>query len=173
MSSLKDSKEKFNEIYNLYIDKIYRFVFLKIGSQETAEDISSDVFTRFWLSLDRGEEIKNPQAFVYQIARNLVSDHYRQNKVKFVPVQNCQEIEDNRVNLEEEALSKSDFDRIKLALNKIKPEYQDLIIFHYLDELSVPEIAKIINKSEGNVRVALHRSLNALKKECKECNKTA
>ena len=170
MSDLKDSKKQFSQIYDKYIDRIYRFIFLKIGSQETAEDICSDVFTRFWLNLDRGEKIDNNQAFLYQIARNLVADHYRQNKVKFVPIQDCPEIPDNQPNLEEKALVKSDFDRIKLALNKIKPEYQDLIIFHYLDELSVAEIAKIMDKSEGNIRVMLHRGLNALKKGC---NKTA
>jgi len=161
-----DSKKEFSQIYDKCINKIYRFIYLKIGSQETAEDICSDVFTRFWLNLNRGEKIDNPQAFIFQIARNLVADHYRQNKVKFVPIQDCPEIEDSQPSLEEKALSKSDFDRIKMALNKIKPEYQDLIIFHYLDELSVPEIAKIMSKSEGNIRVILHRGLKALKNEC-------
>lgn len=171
MENLKDYKKNFTEIYDKYIDRIYRFIFLKIGSQETAEDICSDVFTKFWLNLEKGEKIDNNQAFLYQIARNLVANHYRQNnKVKFVAIQDCPEIEDNQASFEEKALLKSDFNKVKLALNKIKPEYQDLIIFHYLDELSVPEIAKILSKSEGNVRVTLHRSLNALKKEC---NKTA
>ena len=169
MENLNDSKKKFTQIYDQYINKIYRFIFLKIGTQETTEDICSDVFTQFWLRLNKGEKIDNAQAFIYQMARNSVADHYRRNKVKFVSLNDCPEIEGNESILEQ-AFLKSDFENIKSGLNKIKPEYQDLIIFRYLDELSVPEIAKIVNKSEGNVRVMLHRGLNALKKEC---NKTA
>jgi RNA polymerase sigma-70 factor (ECF subfamily) len=50
-------------------------------------------------------------------------------------------------------------------LTNLKDEYQDVIIYRYLDELSVPEIAKIMGKSEGTIRVLLHRALTALRKE--------
>jgi len=163
---MMDNQKKFSKIYDKYINKIYRFVFLKVDSQETAEDLSSEVFTRVWQSLDKGTNIENPQAFIYKIARNLITDHYRKNsKIKLVSIENCKEIEDNQPNLEEESLLKSDFNRVKLALNKIKPEYQDIIICHYLDDLSIPEIAKIMNKPKNNIRVTLHRGLKALKRE--------
>ena len=159
-----NNQEKFSQIYDQYIDKIYRFVFLKVSSQETAEDICSEAFTRVWQSMDKGTKIENTQAFIYQIARNLVTDHYRQNsKAKLVSIDNCKEIEDNQPNLEEKSLLKSDINNVKLALNNIKPEYQDIIVCHYLDDLSIPEIAEIMNKSEGTTRVMLHRALKALR----------
>ena len=51
------------------------------------------------------------------------------------------------------------------TLNNLKEDYQDVIIYRYLDELSVPEIAKIVQKSEDAVRVSLHRALKSLKNE--------
>ncbi len=159
-----NNQKKFSKIYDQYIDKIYRFVFLKVSSQETAEDICSEAFTRVWQSMDKGTKIENPQAFVYQIARNLITDHYRQNsKIKLVSIDNCKEIQDNQPNLEEKSLLMSDINEVKLALNNIKPEYQDIIICHYLDDLSIPEIAEIMNKSQGTTRVMLHRALKALR----------
>jgi len=159
-----DNQKKFSRIYDQYIDKIYRFVFLKVDSQETAEDLCSKAFTRLWQSLDKGTNIENPQAFIYQIARNLIADHYRQNsKIKLVSIENCKEIEDNKPNLQEKAMLDSDMNTVKLALNNIKPEYQDIITCHYLDDLSIPEIAEIMNKSEGTTRVMLHRALKALR----------
>lgn len=161
-----NNQKKFSEIYDQYIDKIYRFVFLKVDSQETTEDLCSEAFTRLWQSMDKGTKIENPQAFIYQIARNLIADHYRRNsKIKLVSVENCKEIEDNELNLQEKAVLDSDINTVKLALNNIKPEYQDVIICHYLDDLSIPEIAEIMNKPKNNIRVTLHRGLKALKRE--------
>ena len=95
----------------------------------------------------------------------MLSDHYRQNsKIKLVSSENI-EIEDKGPGLEEKAWLKSDIERIKLALNNIKPEYQDMIIHHYLDDLSVPEIAQMTGKTEGTVRVNIHRALKSLKRE--------
>ena len=163
---MDNSEEKFKKMYDQYIDKIYRFVFLKVSSQETAEDICSEAFTRVWQSLNKGNNIENPQAFAYQIARNLIADYYRQNsKLKFVSTENCKEIEDNQPNLEEKSLLMSDINSVKLALNNIKPEYQDVILCHYLDDLSVPELAKMMDKPQGTIRVMLHRGLKELKKE--------
>jgi RNA polymerase sigma-70 factor (ECF subfamily) len=53
-------------------------------------------------------------------------------------------------------------------LVKIKEEYQDVIIWYYVDELSVPEIAQIMDKSPGAVRVLIHRALKTLKDHLEE-----
>ena len=71
------NKEKFGSIYDQYIEKIYRFVYLKVNSQEIAEDISSKVFLRGWESYQKNSEIKNIGAFLYQIARLFISQSSR------------------------------------------------------------------------------------------------
>ena len=70
-------KEQYSKIYDQYINKIYRFVFLKVNSKEVAEDLTTEVFVRCWDKYRIGEEFENIQAFLYQVARNLVIDHYR------------------------------------------------------------------------------------------------
>ena len=173
-------RKEFSKIYDKYIDKIYRFVFLKVNSPEVAEDLTSETFLRGWMAF-RGQKtknngqraknseqrtkIENPPAFLYQIARNLVVDYYREKgKTQIVPAQDYRII-DPRINLEERANLNSDFEEVRRALSNLKEDYQDVIVYHYLDELSVPEIAKIVQKSEGTVRVLLHRALKSLKNE--------
>ncbi|PIU15604.1 RNA polymerase subunit sigma-70, partial [bacterium (Candidatus Gribaldobacteria) CG08_land_8_20_14_0_20_39_15] len=69
-------RKKFSKIYDQYINKIYRFIFLKVNSQEIAQDLTSETFLRGWESFkEKNEEIENIQAFLYRIARNLVTDH--------------------------------------------------------------------------------------------------
>ena len=141
----------------------YRFIFLKVSSQEIAEDLCSEVFTRGWESLKKGQKIENPQAFLYQIARNLVIDHYREKGRYKTVSADYVEMADPRLALEEKAFLNSDVDNIKLALSDINENYREIIVWRYLDELSVPEIAKMLDKSETAVRVTLHRALKSLK----------
>jgi len=159
-------RKKYSDIYDKYIDKIYRFVVLKVKSSEIAEDLTSEVFLRGWQSFKgKKGKIDNMQAFLYQIARNLLTDHYRQaGKARLVSVDYAP-MTDFSQNLEEKALLNSDLEQVKAALANIREEYREVIVWRYLDELQVPEIAKMLNKSEGNCRVLLHRALKALKNE--------
>ena len=156
-------RKTFSKIYDRYIDRIYRFIFLKVSSQEIAQDLTSETFLRGWESFKNGNKIENPQAFLYKIARNLVIDHYREKgKARIVSAEYVK-IPDPRTNLEEKALLESDLDDIRIALANLKEDYQNVVVWHYLDDLPIPEIAKMLDKSENTTRVLLHRALKSLK----------
>ena len=156
-------RKTFSKIYDRYIDRIYRFIFLKVSSQEIAQDLTSETFLRGWESFKNGNKIENPQAFLYKIARNLVIDHYREKgKARIVSAEYVK-IPDPRTNLEEKALLESDLDDIRIALANLKEDYQNVVVWRYLDDLPIPEIAKMLDKSEPAVRVELHRALKALR----------
>ena len=160
---MKNLRKIFSKIYDRYIDRIYRFIFLKVSSQEIAQDLTSETFLRGWESFKNGNKIENPQAFLYKIARNLVIDHYREKgKTRIVSAEYLK-IPDPRTNLEEKALLESDLDDIRIALANLKEDYQNVVVWHYLDDLPIPEIAKMLDKSENTTRVLLHRALKSLK----------
>ena len=160
---MANPRKIFSKIYDQYIDKIYRFVFFKVNSQEIAQDLTSETFLRGWESFKNGNKIENPQAFLYKIARNLVTDHYREKGKTQIVSAEYVKITDPRTNLEEKAILNSDLDTIRLALTSLKENYQNVIIWHYLDDLSISEIAKTLGKSEEATRVQLHRALKSLK----------
>jgi len=157
--------EQFSLIYDQYIDKIYRFVYLKVNSQEIAEDITSKVFTKGWEAFQNSkEEIKNPGAFLYQIARNAVVDHYREKgRAKVVSVDVSSEIVDPMENAYDKAILSTDINTIKKGIQKLKKEHQDIIIWHYLEDMPINNIAELLGKPAGTVRVMLHRGLKELK----------
>ncbi len=172
---MEDIKDNFSKIYDQYVTKIYRFIYLKVSSQEVAEDLSSEVFMRTWETYKKSTpssdgvpgrmtgQIRNIQAYLYQVARNIVADHYRTRKIQIVSVEETVELTDESDSLQDQALVSMEMDRIQKALATIQDDYQDLIIWRYLDELSVPEIAQITGKTEENIRVGIHRALQALK----------
>ncbi|MDD5638898.1 MAG: sigma-70 family RNA polymerase sigma factor [Candidatus Pacebacteria bacterium] len=168
---MSNLKKEFSKIYDKYINQIYRFVFLKVNSKEIAEDITSETFLKAWESY-KNNKIENVSAFLYQVARNLITDYYRQkSRTQFLPLDSVSIIDPSN-NLKEESQDKSDIEIIKSALSRLENEnYQNIIIWHYLNDLSIKEISKINNQSEGAVRVMLSRALKELKEIIENDNK--
>ncbi len=166
---MNNPRKAFSQIYDQCVEKIYRFIFLRVSSQEVAQDLCSETFLKGWQSFkENNKKIENPRAFLYQIARNLVIDHYREKGRTQIVSADYISIADPRADLEEETKVNSDLDTIKAVLVNLKDEYQEVVIWHYIDDLSITEIAKMLKKSEGTVRVTLHRALKAVRKEIEE-----
>ena len=161
----KKRKKEFSQLYDQHIDKIYRYVFLKVGAREAAEDISSEVFTKSWRKFKNGLEIKNASAYLYQVARAEIANHYRSTKkVQVVSTDNLP-VADNADNPEDIQIKQADIYNLRLRLRDLKEDYQDILIWRYVDGLSNEEIAKMQNKTEGAVRVTLHRAIAQLKEK--------
>ena len=159
--------DAFARLYDLYIEKIFRFVFFKVSTREEAEDISADVFLKAWKFIKESEEkIGNFKAFIYRIARNCVIDFYRGKSRTFEQLPDDQaqleEIRD-RKNLQEEIADKMEVAAIENHLEKLKEDYREIILLRHVEGFSINEIAKILEKKSGAVRVMLHRAMTALK----------
>src|SRR4030042_3523102 len=75
---MSNKRKEFSKIYDQYIKKIYRFIFVKVESQEATQDLCSETFLKCWeYYKDNSDRIENISAFIYRVARNLVTDHYR------------------------------------------------------------------------------------------------
>ncbi len=165
--------KKFSQIYDKNLNSIYRFIYFKVNSEELAQDLCSETFVKAWQAFNRDnqyfrKEIKNPRAFLYQIARNLVIDYYKQkDRTRTLPLEETV-LTDENLNLEKKIELDSDVRNVMFALKDLRQEQQDIIIWHYIEGLSCREIAKIINKSYGATRVMLHRSLASLKDRVEE-----
>ena len=170
--SNNNPKEEFSKIYDRYIDSIYRFIFIKVSSAQIAEDICSETFVRGWqVFLKKRGRIKNFRAFLYRIAHNLIVDFYRKNgKIDIVSVDDKNILSDPKLTADHEAFLNSDIEELRKAISLLKDNYQNVIIWHYLDEMSIPEIAKLLHKREGTVRVMLSRALKALKSQLNHRN---
>lgn len=166
---MANPRKEFSKLYNKHIEKIFRFIYLKVNSEEIAQDLCSETFLKGWLAFkEKSQEIKNPSAFLYQIARNLITDHYREKgRTQLVSVENNPIIDPNP-GIEEKIVLSSDIEQVRKGLTNLKDDYQNIIIWRYLDDFSMKEIAKMLDRSEQACRVLLHRALQALKNELKE-----
>lgn len=160
--------EAFGKIYDAYASRIYRFLYFKVPTVEEAQDLTSETFLRLWQYLQEGKPVKNLGALAYQIARNLAIDFYRARADRAtasadVPLE---DIADSRGLRAIE--SQLEIGTILRALRLLKDEYREAIILRYVDELSPAEIATVLGKSNGNVRVIIHRAVESLRMVLKD-----
>lgn len=167
---LKDKdKEAFIKTYELYVDHIYRFIYFKVSNAEEAEDLTSQVFLKVWDYVQNRQvvEHKNLKALLYKSARNLVIDHYRSLKtrqnVSFENELGEQDVVDKSQDIHRQAEIVSEMDNIEKMMLELKDEYKEIIILRFINELEISEIAQILNKNKGNVRVLIHRAIKALR----------
>lgn len=75
------NKEQFRHIFDSYFDSIRSYVYYRISSEETAEDIAQDVFMQLWERRERFE-LTNVKALLYKMASDRVVSHYRRQDVR-------------------------------------------------------------------------------------------
>ena len=163
-SAAQGDKKSFGKLYERYLDEIYRYVFIRVGNQQSAEDITEETFIKTWESLSRiyrGDgKIDNLRAWLYRIAKNLVVDYYRKNKSENIVVL---DIAENLQSPEEIVIEQEESTWIVSALQKMKPDFQQIIILRLINDMSHKEIASIVGISEGHSRILLYRALKKLK----------
>ena len=161
--------EAFGQLYDAYMERIYRFVYFRVEDQQTAEDITSQVFLKAWSNLDRFSFNRTPYlAWLYTIAHNAVIDHYRTRKVTTAldDVQLSQpdhsEAVENDIDLTAEMQS------VKTALQALTDDQQKVLTLKFIEGMSNNEIAHQLGKREGAIRALQMRGLQALAKQLEE-----
>lgn len=167
-------REAFAEVYDFYVIRIFRFIYLKTSSKETAEDLTSEVFLKCWAHVKKRKESGEKEivkgnklkSLLYKIARNLVIDFYKKKKIPTVEIdENLKDkLKDKKQDILAEVNAKQEIESLMKALSKLKGEYREIIILRHVEDLSIKEIAEITGKSGGSVRVQLHRGVKALEK---------
>ncbi|MFA6429329.1 MAG: RNA polymerase sigma factor [Patescibacteria group bacterium] len=169
----KRDPEAFAKLYDRYVVAIYRFVFLKVSSREKAEDLTSDTFLKTWEYLQKDVEIKNIRALFYQVARRTVIDHYRHDSIQrtseeVVTFSEAHTSSDNERVFSDQARERQKIEASAEAsllldrLSGLKEDFQDVLMLRLVNGLSFSDIAVVLEKTPGNVRVIYHRAMKAL-----------
>lgn len=163
----KKDPEAFGAVYDAYVKQIYRFIYFKVSSAETAEDLTSEAFLKAWQYLKEKRDVTNLQALLYSVARTVVIDHYRATNCVPGTVSLDETVSDENAEVASEKFlkdmeTKFDTTLVLEKLRGLKDEYRDVVIMRYLDEMSTGEIAAVLGKNASNVRVILHRATKAL-----------
>ena len=163
--AIRGRASAFGSLYDYYQPKIFRFVLIKVGRREEAEDLTHEVFLSAWKNIEAYKNLGFPfSSWLYKIARNQIADHYRttKNEVRLENIDPEYFVAPASVQID--LGEKMEMEKVRLAIAKLKPEYQDVIIMRFVEDVPIKETAAALDKSEGAIKLLQHRAIKELKK---------
>lgn len=162
-------KQAYGVLYERYLDNIYRYVLLKVGIASIAEDLTEETFIRTWEYLPRLSRkdgmINHLKAFLYRTASNLVIDFYRKKKPDNLDPEEIIEVRESPEQIFER---QEEIRKLSRIIQKMRPDYQKIIILRFVNQLSHQETASLLQITEAHSRVLQFRALKRLKSLMKE-----
>jgi|WetSurMetagenome_2_1015567.scaffolds.fasta_scaffold00658_9 RNA polymerase sigma factor (sigma-70 family) len=157
--------DKMGLLYERYNRQLFRFIFNMTRQKELSEDMVQNIFIRMLKYPDGFKGFGEFKTWMYHIARNVVYDHFR--KVKRTPSHSDLSAIEERIDGEQatdaQLEKEQELRMLEKAMSKLSDENRELLILCRYQELKYIEIARILNTTEGAIKVRVHRALNQLK----------
>jgi len=173
VQAAKADPARFDALYRRYLARVYSYAYYELGDHHAAEDATEATFVAALTNLDRFEERARPadgegastfRVWLFQIARNEVGAERRRARRR--PTEPIGEtVISDPLNVEEEAVRRDQARQAWRAVGRLPGERRQAMVLRFVDELSTAEIAGVLGKSEGNVRVLIHRALRSVARE--------
>ena len=156
----------FSALHDCHYQAVYNYVYFRVSEQAVAEDITAEVFTRMVKRLDRYRRKKKTiLPWLYTIARNLVTDHYRKEArtPEQVPIEDLS-IPANVKTPEHHIAALMSMDCLKQALKKLTEIQQQVIIGKFIEDRTNEEVAALTKRTTGAIKSLQHRALASLRR---------
>ncbi len=163
----KKNPQEFGAIYERYVQKIFNYVYYRIGNEPDAQDLTARVFLRAMNHLPAYKERGLPfSAWLYRIAHNLVANWHRDGQRRQTLPLNTQISADSDTAQPDQVTESNEQTAMLLKVIRTLPsDRQEMLILKFVERLPNAEIARMMRRSEGAVKSLYHRTLLALRKE--------
>jgi RNA polymerase sigma-70 factor, ECF subfamily len=160
--AMLESEDEFAEMYQSYQQPIYRFLFWRTRDEATSDDLTSSVFEKAWrarASFHGG----SVQAWLYRIARNTLTDHWRRKQA--LPLENAEQLaNEDTVSVAEQLDTDQAVAELRVALRQLPSDMRRLVELRFIEGLSAKQVGERLGMTEGNVRVVQYRALKRMRK---------
>ncbi len=162
INAARHDPQAFGQLYQRYLDRIYRYAYRRTGRAALAEDITAATFETALRKLSGYQPSGGGfAAWLYTIARHQIIAHYRKEKL-LAPLKG---LTSNLPDPEEKLLAASDRQDLHQAVQHLSQADQDILTLRFFEDFSSAEVADILGISRQNVYLRLHRALKRLESE--------
>lgn len=155
-------RDAFARLYDRFVDKIYRYVYFKVGSRTEAEDLTAQAFLKAWEAIGAYQYTERPfAAWLYRIAHNLVVDHFRTRR-DVSSLEDLPPMEERQQDLDDIISQRLTADVLRRAMTRLTLEQQQVLVLRFLEGYSTEQVAHLMGKNPGAVRTLQHRALVGL-----------
>ena len=165
--SLADA-EAFGILYDRYCDRVYRFVLRRLSDRAAAEDVTTEVFIKAMRALDSYRPQTAPfSSWLFRIATNATTDYVRGRRLT-EPLEEALDVADRAEAIDDQVARRVDADRVWAAVDRLTDAQRVAVTLRLAHDLSIGEIARRLNRSEGAVKLLLNRGLAAARVHLQE-----
>ena len=165
---------RFDALYRKYLAQVYSYAHYELGNHHDAEDATARTFLLALTALPRFEERARPsdgqgastfRVWLFQIARNVVANARRaRRRHPEAPLEAASSATDS-FDIEDRASRRDEVASAWRAVSRLPDDRRRALVLRFVDEMSTAEIAGILGRSEGAVRVLIHRGLRAVARD--------
>jgi len=168
---MKDIEGIFREAFERHSDELFRHASLRLSDRDRALELTQECFLRALGYAQRGEEIREMRPFLFRTLRHLIIDEYRKSKSFSLDAMVGDDeggqidalLPRDDTNTLEAAMDRFDSARAVEAIRELPDLYREVLTMRYVNDLTIPEIAELIEESQNVVSVRLHRGLKRLR----------
>jgi RNA polymerase sigma-70 factor, ECF subfamily len=163
----KAEPEAFGILYERYVERVYAYIYHRVGNVQDTEDLTARTFYRALDKLDSYEDRGLPfSAWLFRIAHNLVANWHRdRGRRRFLSLDRLWSHSREGDTPDEQVEQAETQEALWDAINRLPAERRDLLLYKFSSRLSNLEIGQMMNKSEGAIKSLYFRTLAALRKD--------
>ena len=165
---------RFEALYRKYLAQVYSFAYYELRDHHEAEDATERTFMAALANLRRFEERARPadgdgastfRVWLFQIARNAVAERRRTLRRRPEATLDAAAAIAAPIDIEGDAADHDDAAAAWRAVDRLPGDRRRALVLRFVDEMSTAEIAGVLGRSEGAVRVLVHRALRSLARD--------
>jgi len=164
VAEAKTNPAAFAGLYEHFVQPVYRYLYSRVGSLHDAEDLTSQTFMAAFEGLPRYRERGHFAAWLFRIAQSKLMDYFRKNR-SWVDIEEGLEKSGDALDTLSDLIEDEELKRIKLLIQRLREDEQDLIRLRYVADLTFAEMAEVLGKREDAVRKSLDRLLARLRSQ--------
>lgn len=154
----------FGQLYDRYVDSVFRYVLFRVGDKTLAEDVTSETFLRAFRRIGsltyQGRDVG---AWFVTIARNLVLDHVKSSRFRLeVATADPDDANNPQAGPEHQVITQLTHTELLRCVAQLGDDQRECIVLRFLQGLSVAETAAIMHRNEGAIKALQHRAVRRL-----------
>jgi RNA polymerase sigma-70 factor (ECF subfamily) len=156
--------EAFGQLYDRYVDTVFRFIYFRVNDRALAEDFTSETFLRALRRISsvnyQGRDIG---AWFVTIARNIILDHMKSARHRLeITTDDTPERKDRAASPEDAVVDLLTSERLMEAVRQLGDEQRECVMLRFIQGFSVSETAAVMGKNDGAIKALQHRAVRKL-----------